>query len=147
MVIVIVYIMHLVITRSKYGRFIHAIGQNIRAASLAGINISANKLIVYMMSAAFASLTGILLAAFSGGATLGMGEDYLLNSIAVVVLGGSSIAGGDSNVQGIVGASVLLYLIVNLLNIIGFVVGLRYILTGVIIVAIILASGETARRK
>ncbi|MGA2481119.1 MAG: ABC transporter permease, partial [Spirochaetia bacterium] len=98
-------------------------------------------------SAAFASLTGILLAAFSGGATLGMGEDYLLNSIAVVVLGGSSIAGGDSNVQGIVGASVLLYLIVNLLNILGFVVGLRYILTGVIIVAIILASGETARRK
>ncbi|MGA2480201.1 MAG: ABC transporter permease, partial [Spirochaetia bacterium] len=38
-VIAIVYIMHLVITRSKYGRFIHAIGQNIRAASLAGINI------------------------------------------------------------------------------------------------------------
>ena len=95
----------------------------------------------------FAGITGVLLAAFSGGATLGMGDEYLLNSIAVVVLGGTSIAGGDSNVQGIIGASVLLYLIVNLLNIIGFGASLRYIVTGVVIVGIILAAGHGKGRK
>ena len=95
----------------------------------------------------FASLTGVLLAAFSGGATLDMGDEYMMNSIAVVVLGGSSVAGGNSNIPGIVGASVLLYLIVNLLNILGLGASLRSIFTGIVIVAIIFASGERLRKR
>ncbi len=72
-----------------------------------------------------------------------MGREYLLNSIAVPVIGGSSIAGGNSNVPGILGASLLLLLILYLLDILGFTVGLRYILTGVVILGIIFASGQT----
>jgi ribose transport system permease protein len=76
-----------------------------------------------------------------------MGGEYMLYSIAVVVLGGSSIAGGNSNVPGIVGASILLYLIVNLLNILGLGASLRSIFTGIVIVVIIFASGERLRRS
>jgi ribose transport system permease protein len=108
LVLAVVSVMHLVLSRSCYGRNIHAIGQNIRAAWLSGVRVTVNKMTTYMLSGVFAALTGILLAAFSGGATLDMGDEYMLNSIAVVVLGGSSIAGGNSNVPGIVGASVLL---------------------------------------
>lgn len=145
LVVVLAFVVHIVLNRTSYGRGTQAIGQNTKAAWLAGVNVDRRKLTTYTLSGMFAGITGILLAAFSGGATLGMGEEYLLNSIAVVVVGGTSIAGGDSNVPGIIGASVLLYLIANFLNIIGFGVSLRYIVTGVVIVAIILA-GSRGRR-
>ena len=146
LVLIISFVMHYILTRSSYGRQIHAIGQNTKAAWLTGINVNRRKLLTYMLSGFFAALTGCLLAAFSGGATLDMGNEYMLNSIAVVVLGGSSMAGGDSNIPGIIGASILLYLIVNALNIIGLSVSLRYIFTGLAIVGIIIASGERNRK-
>lgn len=146
-VLAIAVILHFVLTRSRFGRYIHAIGQNAKAASLAAINVNANKLVTYVLCGTFAGLTGILLSAFGGGATLNMGHEYLLNSIAVPVIGGSSIAGGNSNVPGVLGASLLLLLILYLLDIIGIAVGLRYILTGIIILAIIFAGGERTRRR
>ncbi len=146
-VLAIATAMHFVLNRTSYGRYIHAIGQNIKAAWLSGIRVTANKLVTYIACGVFASLTGILLAAFSGGATLDMGDEYMMNSIAVVVLGGSSIAGGNSNIPGIVGASVLLYLIVNLLNILGLGASLRSIFTGIVIVGIIFAGGERLRKR
>lgn len=142
LVLGLAFVVSIVLNRTAYGRGTQAIGQNTKAAWLAGINVDRCKLTTYTLSGTFAGLAGILLAAFSGGATLGMGEEYLLNSIAVVVVGGTSIAGGDSNVPGIIGASVLLYLIANLLNIIGFGVSFRYIVTGIVIVAIILAGSR-----
>lgn len=141
-VVAIGVVMYFVLQRTRYGRFIHAIGQNPKAAALASINVDANKFITYLMCGLFSGVTGVLLSAFGGGVTLGMGREYLLNSIAVPVIGGSSIAGGNSNVQGILGASLLLLLILYVLDIVGFTVGLRSILTGVIILAIILFSSE-----
>ncbi|MDR1519399.1 MAG: ABC transporter permease [Planctomycetota bacterium] len=137
----------LILARAQYGRYIHAIGQNLKAAWLCGVDVKRYKLITYALSGVFAGLTGILLAAFTGGATMSMGDEYMLNSIAVVVMGGSSIAGGDSNVIGIVGSSVLLYLIVNLLNILGMEPGIRYIFTGGVIIGIIFLSGEKMSRR
>jgi len=134
--------MHFILNRTTYGRGIQAIGQNTKAAYLASVKVDRCKFITYTLSGLFAGLAGILLASFTGGATLGMGGDYQSNSIAVVVVGGTSIAGGDSNVQGIIGASILLYLITNFMNIIGLGVGFRNIITGIVIVGIILATGR-----
>ncbi len=145
LIVAIAVVMHLALTRSRYGRYIHAIGQNAKAASLATIDVNANRSITYILSGLFAGLTGILLSAFGGGVTLGMGREYLLNSMAVPVIGGSSIAGGDSNIPGVIGASLLLLLILYVLDILKFTIGLRYILTGVIILGIIFASGHKAR--
>jgi len=144
-VLAVSVVVHFMLTRSPYGRFIHAIGQNTKAATLAAIDVDLNKFITYVLCGFFGGLTGILLSAFGGGVTLGMGREYLLNSIAVPVIGGSSIAGGNSNVPGIFGASILLLLILYLLDILGFAVGLRYILTGLIILGIIFASSQAAR--
>jgi ribose transport system permease protein len=144
-VLAVSVVVHMVLTYSKYGRFIHAIGQNMKAAILSGIRVHSMKAISYVLCGQLAALTGILLSGFSGGASLDMGTEYMLNSIAVVVLGGSSIAGGNSNMPGIIGASLFLCLMTNLLNILNLGAGLRYILTGLIIVAVIFASGEKAR--
>lgn len=140
-------IMHFVLNRTAYGRGIQAIGQNTKAAYLSSVKVDLYKFMTYTLSGLFAGLSGILLASFTGGATLGMGSDYQSNSIAVVVVGGTSIAGGDSNVQGIIGASILLYLITNLLNIVGLGASFRNIVTGVVIVGIILATGQGKARR
>jgi ribose transport system permease protein len=123
--------------RSVFGRSVLAIGQNVRASALAGIPTQRTVAIVYVLCAGLAGLAGVLLAAYSGGASLDMAADYLLMSIAVVVIGGTSIAGGEVAVSGLWGAAVLLYLIVTMLNVLQVGSGLRYVLTGLIIIAVL----------
>jgi len=139
--------MHFILTKTSYGRGIQAIGQNTKAAYLSGVKVNRYKLMTFTLSGLFAGMAGILLASYTGGATLGMGSDYQSNSIAVVVIGGTSIAGGDSNVQGIIGASSLLYLITNFLNISGYGASIRSIVTGVVIVGIIIATGKGKEKR
>lgn len=126
--------------RTTYGRRLSAIGQNTRAARLAGVPVEGVRAATYVLSAVMAALAGFLLSCFSGGAALNMGAEYLLMSIAVVVIGGSSIAGGNSNVPGIWGAALFMFLIVSMLNSYGLGAGVRLILTGVIIIAVVTAA-------
>ncbi len=134
--------------RTTYGRWIAAIGQSLPAARMAGIPVDGTRLITYIICATLAAICGYLLACFSGGAALNMGAEYLLMSIAVVVIGGTAVAGGDSNVPGIWGASLFMFLIVSMLNTYGFSAGFRLISTGAIIIAVILLAsrGPTTTR-
>lgn len=127
--------------KTTYGRWISAIGQSSFAARMAGIPVDGTRFITYVLCAVLAAVAGYLLASFSGGAALNMGAEYLLMSIAVVVIGGTAVAGGNSNVPGIWGASLFMFLVVSMLNTYGFGAGVRLILTGVIIIAVILAAG------
>ncbi len=127
--------------KTIYGRWISAIGQSGFAARMAGIPVDGTRFITYVLCAVLAAVSGYLLASFSGGAALNMGAEYLLMSIAVVVIGGTAVAGGNSNVPGIWGASLFMFLVVSMLNTYGFGAGVRLILTGVIIIAVILAAG------
>ena len=137
-----------VLSRSLYGRWTLAVGQNMRAAELAGVRVERVRWDTYVLSAVFASVCGVVLAGFSGGASLSMGDEYLLASIAVVVIGGTSVAGGFSNVPGLWGAALFLYLLVSMLNTFGASAGVRLILTGVIIIAVIAAvSGRKSLRS
>ena len=137
-----------VLSRSLYGRWTLAVGQNMRAAELAGVRVERVRWATYVLSAVFASVCGVVLAGFSGGASLSMGDEYLLASIAVVVIGGTSVAGGFSNVPGLWGAALFLYLLVSMLNTFGASAGVRLILTGVIIIAVIAAvSGRKSLRS
>lgn len=130
----------LTLERSIYGRWISAIGQNLRAARLSGVPVDLVRAATYLSSATLAALAGFLLAAFSGGAALNMGSEYLLMSVAVVVIGGSSIGGGKSNVPGIWGGALFMFLIVSMLNSYGVGAGVRLILTGIIIIGIVAAA-------
>ena len=134
----------LILERSVWGRWLLAAGQNLRAARLAGVPVEAVRAAAYINVAVMASVAGYLLASFSGGAALNMGAEYLLTSIAVVVIGGTSIAGGMSNVPGIWGASLFMFLVVSMLNSYGADAGLRLILTGAIIIGIVI--GASTRR-
>jgi ribose transport system permease protein len=131
--------------RSLFGRWISAIGQNAFAARMAGIAVDGCRLATYVLCAVLAAICGYLLASFSGGAALNMGAEYLLMSIAVVVIGGSAVAGGNSNVPGIWGASLFMFLVVSMLNTYGFGAGVRLIMTGLIIISVIVAASRPTR--
>ncbi|MBA3516406.1 MAG: ABC transporter permease [Rhizobiales bacterium] len=140
-VIVLTALMAIVLQRTIFGRSVIAIGQNQRAAALTGINVGRIRFATYVLCAILASLCGYLLSGFSGGASLNMGEEYLLASIAVVVIGGTSVAGGFSNLPGLWGAALFLFLVVTMLNTYGLGAGIRYLATGLIIIAVIVAAG------
>lgn len=133
------------LNRTVYGRWIAAIGQSLAAARMAGIPVDGTRFATYILCSMLAALCGFLLACFSGGAALNMGAEYLLMSIAVVVIGGTAVAGGDSNVPGIWGASLFMYLVVTMLNTYGFGAGFRLISTGLIIIAVILLASARGR--
>lgn len=140
-------VMAIVLQRTIYGRSVLASGQNMRAAWLAGLNVDGTRFATYVLSALLAGVCGIVLSGFSGGAALNMGEEFLLASIAVVVIGGTSVAGGRANVPGIWGAALFMYLLVTMLNTFGASAGIRLIMTGLIIIAVIvIAGGEEAQR-
>ncbi|HSI40052.1 MAG TPA: hypothetical protein VLA00_05835 [Xanthobacteraceae bacterium] len=77
------------------------------------------------------------LSGFSGGAALNMGDTYLLESIAVVVLGGTSVAGGQANAVGIWGEALFFNLMATMLNTFQMQVGIRLLLTGALIILIV----------
>jgi ribose transport system permease protein len=138
--------MALVLTLTVYGRSVLAVGQNSRAAWLAGLNVDRTRFLTYVLSAFLAGVCGILLSGFSRGAALNMGEEFLLASIATVVIGGTSVAGGRANVPGIWGAALFMYLLVTMLNTFGASAGIRLILTGVMIIGVIVAAGGEEQR-
>lgn len=132
----------IVLEKGIYGRRVSAIGQNMRAARLAGVPVDGTRFATYVLCAVMASIAGFVLSCFSGGAALNMGAEYLLTSIAVVIIGGTAVAGGFGNVPGVWGGSLFLFLVVSMLNTYGASAGVRMLLTGIIIIAVILAASR-----
>ena len=130
-----------VLRRTVYGRSVLAIGQNIRAARLAGIRVEPIRFATYALCGALGGLDGALLAGYFRGANVDIGNEYLLLSIAVVVIGGTSVAGGKANVPGVWGGALFLVLLQTMLNTYGASAGVRLLLTGIIIVGVITAAG------
>ena len=134
--------MGVLLHRTVYGRSVLAIGQNSRAADLAGIRVERIRFATYVGCAMLAALCGYLFSGFSGGSSLSMGEQYLLASIAVVVIGGTSVAGGNGNLPGLWGAALFLFLVQSMLNTFQLSAGWRFVATGLIIIAVITAAGR-----
>jgi ribose transport system permease protein len=136
----------IVLQRTIYGRSVLAIGQNIRAARLAGIPVGRVRFLTYALSGVLGGLDGALLAGYFRGANVDIGNEYLLASIAVVVIGGTSVAGGKANVPGVIGAALFLVLLLTMLNTFGASAGVRLVLTGAIIIAVIVAASREPGR-
>src|ERR1700733_3065635 len=86
-----------VLHRTVWGRSVVAIGQNQRAARLAGLKVEPVRCATYALCGALGGLNGALLAGYFRGANIDIGNEYLLASIAVVVIGGTSVSGGRAN--------------------------------------------------
>lgn len=119
---------------SSYGRLVHAAGSNPKAARIAGLPLNRILILAYVISGVCGSLCGIVLLGFIGAPTLSMGEPYTVESIAAVVVGGSSILGGQGLFLGTVGGALFLSVLSNDMTAIGLSAGWRTLVEGVIIV-------------
>jgi ribose transport system permease protein len=139
--VVFAFLAAILLHRTIFGRSVLAIGQNPRAAWLAGVSVERTRFATYLMSGALGGFSGAILAGYFRGSSLEIGDEYLLSSIAVVVIGGTSVAGGKANVPGIWGASLFLILLFTMLNTFGVSAGLRLLVTGLVIIGVIVAAG------
>jgi ribose transport system permease protein len=98
--------------RTPFGRHIYAVGGNERAARLTGLNVPRIKLAVYTLAGALAGVAGLIVTARLDSAQPNAGLGYELDSIAAVVIGGTSLSGG----RGSIGGTVLGCLIIGVLN-------------------------------
>ena len=109
-----------------------------------GVDVGTTLVLVYVLSGVAAALVGILLDGFSGQASLGMGDGYLLPSIAVVVVGGALITGGRGHYLGMLGGVLLLTALQTLLA--GTVLpdAVRDILYGLVVLGAVVALRDRA---
>lgn len=98
--------------RTRFGRHVYAVGGNERAARLTGLNVPRIKLAVYTLAGALAGVAGLIVTARLDSAQPNAGLGYELDSIAAVVIGGTSLSGG----RGSIGGTVLGCLIIGVLN-------------------------------
>lgn len=110
---------HLVLTRTSFGRSVYAVGGNPEAARLAGIRTDRIKIAVYMISGLTAAIAGLMLSARlgSGSPRAGAGEE--LTVIAAVVIGGTSLFGGQGNIKGSMLGVLLITMVGNAVNLLG----------------------------
>ncbi|MBC2806743.1 ABC transporter permease [Rhizobium ruizarguesonis] len=133
--------------RSVFGRHVYAVGTNVQAARIAGIPVTLTQFLPYVISAVCAGFVGMMLVGYSNGATLRMGDNYLLPSIAAVVIGGSSILGGRGTFLGTVGGAILLTTLGTVISAIGLNFGLRTIIEGsIILIALLVLRDEFFER-
>jgi len=109
---IIVLLAILITSRTRFGRYIYAIGGNEKAAELSGLKIRKIKLIVYSIAGALAAVGGIIVTSRLDSAQPNAGTGYELDSIAAVVIGGTSLSGGRGTILGTVQGA----LIIGILN-------------------------------
>ncbi|KZL12590.1 Ribose transport system permease protein RbsC [Pseudovibrio axinellae] len=117
LMIVIFAICWFILSQTRFGRYVYAIGGNENVARLSGINVKKVKILVYALSGALAALAGIILTARLESAQPTAGLGYELDAIAAVVLGGTSLAGGKGRVFGTIIGALIIGVLNNALNI------------------------------
>ncbi|MFC2249084.1 ABC transporter permease [Labrys portucalensis] len=123
-----------------------ALGANPVAARLSGVSVVRNTLLLYALSGFFAGLAGTLILGMNRQGYVGIGDPYLLMSIAAVVLGGTSILGGKGSYAGTIPGAILLVTTTALITVVNASPGWRSIMFGSLILALLLISGREARR-
>lgn len=124
-----------VLHATRAGRVLLAVGENPRVTWLSGINNSVVVASAYTLGGVAAAFAGVLFASFSSQAFLGMGDQFVLPSIAAVVLGGTSILGGRGGYGGTVSGVIFITLLSTVLIIENLSPGIRNIVFGVVVIA------------
>ena len=131
---------------TRSGSLIFAIGTNPIVSKLSGVPISRLTLATYVISGVCAGLAGLLLLSMNGQGYVGIGDPYLLSSIAAVVLGGTSILGGKGSYLGTIAGAVLLVTMTALITVINASEGWRSLILGGLILGMLPLSGRDQSR-
>jgi len=132
----------LLLSRTTFGRAVYGIGNSERAVYLSGVKSQRIVMLAFALSGGLSAFGGILLAGYASKAAQGMGDAYLLPSIAAVVLGGTSILGGRGTYLGTVAGVILITLLQSILSVMQIEEAGRQVIYGVVIIAMLLLYGR-----
>jgi ribose transport system permease protein len=132
----------IMLERTPFGRRLYALGSNPRAASLALIGPRTIWTLTYALSALFAALAGVLLLGFTGSAYGDVGQPYLFQTIAAVVIGGTTLVGGRGGLVGTVAGALVLTEINTLLIGLGLAASTVEAALGVLIILLVSIYGR-----
>jgi ribose transport system permease protein len=125
---------HIILKKTIVGRFNFAIGSNLQATRLSGINTERWLIIIHSLTGAFIGLAGVLMAARLNSAQPALGQGYELDAIAAVVIGGTSLNGGKGTISGTVIGAFIMSVLLNGLRIMSVPQEWQTVLTGVIVI-------------
>ena len=150
--IVIWLVFNFILSRTRTGRHIYAIGSNVEASKLSGVNVISTTNKAYLVSAFCACVVGLIICATSGMGTMDAGNTYEMYAVAASVIGGVSPLGGQGILLGTVIGAAIWGVLQNGLQFIGAPVAIRNILIGVIVVLsvlldVFLRGGKPRRHK
>ncbi|MDO5102587.1 MAG: ABC transporter permease [Lautropia sp.] len=148
--LVIIYILvafgsHILLSRSKFGRHVYAIGGNVNAAQISGINVRNTLILVYTFAGALAGLAGAMLTARTYAGNPAYGNMWELDAIAAAVIGGTSLAGGVGSVPMCVIGALIIGTTNKGLNLLGVDPYWQQIVKGCIIIFAVLL--DTLKRR
>lgn len=129
---------HFVLTQTRFGRHVYAVGGNPHAAKVSGLPVKRIRFAVYVIAGGLAGLAGMVLAARTGSALPQAGIAYELDAIAAVVIGGTSLAGGVGRVTGTLIGALLIGVMNNGLDLMGVESYYQQVIKGILIVAAVM---------
>lgn len=145
--IVLVAVAHIVLTKTKKGKYFIAVGDNAGGANLVGISVTGTKLLAYVLCGVFAGLGGFVFASKYGQVMTVAGNGYEMTAIAACVLGGISLSGGLGNMVGAAIGAVIMSSISRLLVFIGLPSTYDNTITGIMLIVIVVVDALTQRRS
>ena len=133
-------IFHVALGYTRYGKYTYAIGGNMQAARVSGINVNRHLVLVYMIAGLLAGLGGIITSARAASGQAGMGMSYELDAIAAAVIGGTSLSGGVGRITGTVIGTLILGVMTSGFTFLGVDAYIQDIVKGLIIIAAVMAD-------
>lgn len=119
--------------QTTFGRRLYGVGANPVAARLMGIAVNRILIATYVLSSVMACLGGLLLTSYIGLPSLGIGDQFLLTSVAAVVVGGTALSGGLGSIVGTIGGTIFITELNSFTNIVRISTGSRFVLQGAVI--------------
>ncbi len=141
------FITWILLNHTRFGKSIYAIGGNIQAAKVSGVNVKKNLIKIYAYAGVLAGLAGVVLSARVNTGQPGMGVSYELDAIAATTIGGTSHSGGIGTIGGAFVGALILGVLNNGLNLLGVSAYWQQIIKGAIIVGAVVIDMRRNKKK
>lgn len=142
---VVILLMHVLLRRTVYGQYIMAAGNSEKAVYLSGIRVRLLTMLTFVLAGLFTAVGSLLLVGYANQAYQGMGAPYLMPVLSAVVLGGTSILGGQGSYAGTVVGALFITLLTSILSVLQMPEAVRQITFGLIILGMLLLRRSKAK--
>lgn len=147
LMIFVAIVMHVISSQTSLGRSIYAVGGNLEASKLSGINVNLIGVLAFVFCAVLSAVGALGLTAKTLSGNVTLGDGLLFDVMTIVVLGGTSLMGGRGRVFGVVIGALFLQVISNIMVIQGIETYWQWVVKGIILIAVVLMDSNAEKEK